>query len=553
MESQSSPVVNYRKKAMMMAMIVVILGASFTAWCVDASFEKGRLSSLPNYDDVVYFLSATTILEAFNRSGFNGVAKVIYLNFHSPYSTLLAAAAFAMLGYHDSSPYIFNFLVVLLYLSFLSYTLRDLPFLMRLAMMVFFLSLPFATMAVVEFRPDLCWATLIGFCAVFGVSRRNYFRDWRQPAIHAVLFSFALLAKPSTFAMTIIVFGLSACCRVAMEWLDHRSLSWQGIARTALVYLIVTCMIAGPYFVFFASQTWEYFWKNLFGANKAIWTYQADWLQHFGYYLSGHSLASNLGKGVWIIGCFWLFGTIAAVARRDNVGIRLAGGLWIIVISIYLLSSLAQMKSPFLGGAFYSTLIFGAACLLNEMSKGILPFRVQSRFIFTSLSILLAVSGVMLYQWPAYSGVMNSETGRNYKHIGEMAVNEISGLPLPKNPLIVFTHSGPVGMGNVVMWFLQQGLPIRFENMSCRRNIKDFEQAIQDADLVFLQDKGMMGANLRFPSESFQERFRSIVSGDQRFDLLRKIETLDGKNVYLYINKCIEKPMAKEEHSNERN
>ena len=542
MESQPLTAGNPRHSAMMMAMVVLILGAVFTAWCVNASFERGRLSSIPNYDDVVYFFSATRFLEAFRTSGLDGVAEIIHKhidNLHSPYSTILAAAAFAVLGYHDSSPYIFNFIVILLYLFFLSHTLRDLPLAMRSAIMVCFLTLPFATMAVVEFRPDLCWAILIGFCAVFGISSRTYFDDWRQPAIHGMLFALSLLAKPSIFAMTSVVFGLSACCRTAMEWLDRRTLSGWVIARIALIYVVVTFLIAGPYFIFFGADIWNYFWDNLFGTSKAIWAYPGDWLHQFGYYLAGGA-ASNLGKPGWIIGCFFLMGTVAAIVRRDTAGMKLAAGLWVIVIATYLISSLAGMKSVFLGGAFYSAFIFGAACICNNALMNYLRLHPRSKAIWTGGLTALAVLSLMLYQWPQHSGAMDSDAGRNYRHVGKSVMNEISRLPLPQNPLMVFTQSGPVVWEHIAMRLLQQGLPIRAAVICLNRNMKeDFEQSIQDADIVFLQDNDMMGAFLRLPSESFQGQFRAILDGDRRFRLERKIETLDGKNVYLYVSRKI--------------
>ncbi len=522
-----------------MALIVVILGAAFTAWCVDASFNRGNLSSIPNYDDVTYFLSATKVLEAFRSSGFHGVADVIHQRaavLHSPYSTMLAAAAFATLGYNDSSPYIFNFLAILLYLFFLCHILRDLPLTMRCAMMVFFLTLPFATMAVVEFRPDLCWATLVGFCAVFGVSSRAYFDDWRQPAIHALLFALSLLVKPSIFAMTIVVFGLSVCYQMAMALIDRRELSWRVIAKFASIYMIVSFVIAGPYFIFFGVDIWDYFLKNLFGSNKEIWAYQGDWLHQAGYYLAGGAAASNLGYSGWIAGCFFLTGTVAAIVRRDAAGMKLAGGLWGIVIPVYLINSLVDMKSPFVGAAFYSILIFASACLWNNAVSAFLLRHPQSKRIWTAGMIALAVFSMMLYQWPQHSGRMASPLGRDFKYVGERVISAISGLPLPKNPMIVFTQSGPVICENIEMWFAMHNIPISIINMSCFHDLA-FERVVSGADLIFLQDPGMMGAFLRLPFESLQAQLRRMVSADSRFKLIKTIKALDGKYIYIYVNK----------------
>jgi len=537
MESQSMTTERPGKNAAIMLVIVVVLSAAFTAWCVDASFTRGSLSSVPNYDDVTYFLSATKILEAFHHSGFDGIVKLLQEHrdiLHSPYSTMLAAAAFAVLGYHDSSPYIFNFFVILFYLLFLWQTLRDLPLAMRSAIMVCFLALPFATMAVVEFRPDLCWATLVGFCAIFGISSRTYFTDWRQPAIHAVLFAVSLLVKPTTFPMTIFVFGYSVCFQLAMEWHDRKALPWRNILKLMPIYVFVTFVIAGPYIIFFGSETWTYFREDVFGVNKGLWVYQGDLLHHLGYYLASGAAKSNLGYPGLIIGCFFLAGTYDAVARRDAAGIRLAGGLWGIVAAVYLINTLPNLKSAFLGGAFYATLIFSAACLWNNAVTEFLRRHPQSKHLLTAGAIVLMSLSIMLYQWPKHSGRWTSVEGRNFNYVGKSVMNEIARLPLPQNPMIVFTQTGPIIFENVEIWFLQRGQAVNIINLSFNDNISAFNKILGEADLILVQDPNSMGAFLRLPSESLQEQFRQILSTDPRFTLVKKLEALDGKNIYIY-------------------
>ena len=147
-----------------MIAFVLLVSCAFVRWSLSESFAHGRLASEPNYDDVTYLYGGARILQSI-RTG--DIIKPLTSKMHSPFSVLLAATSFAVWGMQDWAPYASNVVIVLCYLLLLCYFLRALPIGLQLGLLLIFLSLPFATMAVVEFRPDIMWATLVGFATVY--------------------------------------------------------------------------------------------------------------------------------------------------------------------------------------------------------------------------------------------------------------------------------------------------------------------------------------------------------------------------------------------------
>jgi hypothetical protein len=516
-------------------LILAAMAAAFTAWAVDRSHEQGRLSSVPIYDDAVYFLSGTQILEAFRSDGWSGVSAAIRTNgLHAPFSTALASIAYATAGYHDAAPYAWNGVVVALYLGLLASLLWSIPLAARLVLLAFYLTIPFATMAVVEFRPDLCWSVLVGFCGVFGVTSRGYFRDWRLPLAHGLFFALALLVKPSTFAMTLIVFGWSVVCRFAIEWAVERRAPVRALPRLVAMWLAVTVVVAGPYWFFFGRETWIYFWQNSFGTNKAIWAYSGGILDKLGYYIAGEGALSNLGWMGWLLVLLFVAAGTVSFRLRDRWSLAETVALAGLVLVTFGINTIAGMKSPFLGGAFYASLIFGSAASLATLARAVKAGMTRSARVAAVSAMILLAAGMLLYQWPRYSAAVASERGRNFRHVEEQVVEALKGLPVRENPVLLFTHSGPLIRENIVRRYLQQRRPVRGISMSFYQSENEFSQALRSADVVFVQDVGVLGSFPNLPAESLQGSYRSILEAHPSFRMVSAAEALDGRQVYIY-------------------
>ncbi|MGH8475036.1 MAG: hypothetical protein ACRER2_04570, partial [Methylococcales bacterium] len=404
---------------LIIAASIVTLAVLFSAMTIRTSFQIGRLSSAPGYDDVVYFLSATRLLEAFHQTGLTGFAEELrHHGLHSPFSSLLALAAFASFGYQDWAPYAFDSLIIIAYLAILAYFFRGLPLSSRIVMLIPYLALPFATLAVVEFRPDLCWAVVIGFCAVHAITCRDYFSAWRSPILHGLLFGLALLIKPSTFAITLVVFGYSAVSASAIQCMESRAnLTIKTILSHIGAAIGLALILATPYWIPYWAKTWHYFWANSFGKNREIWETPGDFWHQANFYFSGPGAQNNLGYPGLVIVALSVAASFMPAIRSDRILRARTLALWGVVALSYAINSLAGMKSPFLAGALYGTLIISSAFLLNQAAMIWLASKARSSAALPVVTAILAVTAFSLYHWPDYSAGWHSEFGANHKRV----------------------------------------------------------------------------------------------------------------------------------------
>jgi len=181
----------------------------FTSAIVQYSLRDGRLVIPPSFDDVGYMADGATRLCNFYQMG----ALPAFQNYvqdppHSPYSTLLATAAFAVFGIRDWAPYAANGLLILAYLAFADHLLRGLPIWQKLLATVVLLSVPISAMAVHEFRPDHASALLIVLGGILILERPFITASWRRLLTIGAIFGLALLTKTPTFPATLaMMFG----------------------------------------------------------------------------------------------------------------------------------------------------------------------------------------------------------------------------------------------------------------------------------------------------------------------------------------------------------
>ena len=99
-------------------LLVLIAGGLFTAFALQWSFQNGRLTRDPSFDDVVYFVDGLERVRVLYDHGFEGLFRDLWKNPpHSPWSTGLASLSFLLLGAHDWVPYLANGIVVVLFLT----------------------------------------------------------------------------------------------------------------------------------------------------------------------------------------------------------------------------------------------------------------------------------------------------------------------------------------------------------------------------------------------------------------------------------------------------
>lgn len=536
-EKLISLVRRWRKLWLSIAFILFVSG-TFAYWSLRESFAHGRLATEPNYDDVAYFLSGTQVLQSL-RSGH--VMQTLGSYMHSPYSVLLAASSFAICGAKDWAPYAGNVVVVICYLAALSYFVCHLPTGVQMGALLAFLSFPFATMAVVEFRPDIMWSVLVGFTAVYLSTANREFSSRVEGAALGFVYGAAMMTKPSTFLMTTAVIGLAGVLRTLRGAFSGK-LTLLRFFGWLTCFFLAALLVAGPYYSLHFREIWSYFYKNSFGINKHIWVQAQTLSTHLGHYIdSQNASTSNLGR--WRLPILFFVGLglpLGILRTKDREKRAIFASLAVLVIATWLASSLFGMKSPFLGGAFYGTLIFACAYLLAEVVKP--AQELLSRPIAQSLSFAgLAGVSFAMHTWPAYSE-WDWTRARFYRRANIGVWKEIRSAASNYSPAdgvidVYCSNSSPIPAELPALRALQKRIPLRMHSGSLADSMNAQRLIFERCDMLVTQDPGLPEVNPNFPSEKIQAHITSELLSRPEFRLTRSILAVENKQIYVLHNK----------------
>jgi hypothetical protein len=353
----------------------------------------------------------------------------------------------------------------------------------------------------------------------------------------------ALLAKPSTFAMTALLFTGACLSRViGHSFTAHRGETkgnpWTGVCTLIGALFIVTA----PYAYRFGRDAWCYFWDNTFGVNKEIWIYHGTQLESLLYYVSGVSFGSNITTSGMIITLLSLFCSIYLVIQRPEIRLRIMF-LFSCIGSTLLINTLAEMKSPFLGGGIYGVWLFGSAYVIGEACDTFInlsdkPERAAQWKYSTLILCAIFVAAAASYQWPAYS---NWKKYRSYSENYRLADNHIKKLlddraeNAPKS--ILFTQAGPIVMENVGLWYSLHNRLVEINSATFCSNDKAFSELYPKYQWVFVQEQEVMGYERNMPSEVLMPRMLNVIKNDDRYHVISEFTALNGKKVWIYARK----------------
>lgn len=540
-------------------LLILLLSSGLTWFSVHTSLRKGRLSNTPNYDDVTYFVSATDLIQSIRQEGLRGGVTFLSRDgLHSPYSIGLASLSYLIGGFNDIAPYAANGILVMAYLCCSAYFFRKIDTVSFFLLLWIFMMLPFATLAVVEFRPDPAWAIVTGFAVVFAMTSECFFDHRLTPVVFGILVGIALLIKPSTFAMTIAASSVAFAGRCVVEFVRTNRQRAMRFLAAGIIVSVTVVLLTCPYFIFHGVDTWNYFWDNSYGKNAKVWLSPGSQLNQWLFYISGPGARSNLGgRNIWFV-LFVISGLAVRHFKLSSLIGRLRTTILVLILAIvYCINSTAAAKTPFLGGAFYGILIFSAAYWAGEL----IPFLLNSTTVFqlksfakrgnTQVSLfswsiglkslnyflLIIISVVMTYSysWPEYSRWFKNERNLAFLSANQALEEYLSTIPVPQS--ILFTQAGPIVPENVNLQYLRRGIRLVMNSGSFIRSISEFEEIIKTKDMVVTQDRGTLGESDNMPSEPLQDEFVSVLKNDSAFYLAKTISITDGKNVYVFRKK----------------
>ena len=255
-----------------------VLILAYGSVLISISRRIGRLNSVPLYDDCGYMENGLNL-----KNLLLGLPHDFSMQdfLHAPPSALFSFLGFVLVPDGYSGPYYANILILFFVLGWIFLWTRKLSLGWRLVVLVQFLSLPIAIMAVVELRPDMLWAFALGIAFV------TIILDWsatRKSGRFDLWCGFALalpfFAKPTTFTMSGFVIALAM---LGVAGVNIWSRQWSAklaagkivrVSLFALLCLAPLILVKGKSYV-------EYFITNVMGENRDAWSYDASPLEQF--------------------------------------------------------------------------------------------------------------------------------------------------------------------------------------------------------------------------------------------------------------------------------
>jgi len=300
----------------------IALAALFTAVFVQLSVSFGRLQATPQGDDMMYFLDGLDRLDQFHTDGLKGIA-VGYLHQppHSPWSSFLAAACFAIFGVQEWGPYLGNGLLILVLVGFVDFLAIGQGRWSRGLCLFMAFTAPFAAQGVMQFRPDFA----VGLLTAIGIVlllRDEFAESARTHRLAAGLsFGLALLAKPtgSPFTLGIVLGALvlaSICDRVA-----RRDLTFGSVAASWGWCLGPMLALAAPHYALAWRDIAAIVEINTVGPQAEVWTMSGGQPFPWYYYLTGLGGRMMLRNHLYLFVAICLASLAFVVHSRDRVAI----------------------------------------------------------------------------------------------------------------------------------------------------------------------------------------------------------------------------------------
>jgi uncharacterized membrane protein SirB2 len=515
-----------------------IVSASFifTALIIVHSLHQGKLAVPATYDDVGYFSDAVERLQILYDHGIGScLANLFQAPPHAPIATLLAFVGFALFGITDWAPAVMNGIWVALILIFVRALVWDVPRWAYAAIAVSVLSWPLTGSIVVESRPDLFASllTVMGSTLIF--RSRPLQASTRHVTIVAALFGAALVAKPSISPVTLAICCASLFIAIAVEASEthhlNRNLRGEAAWLCAKFFAIVA-LITLPYYVFAWRHVYSYIYMTVV-TQKDIWGARLDALDTVGYYLWGAGGRPMMGP--WLsITIFVVIADFALYLLTKRSINRRRIGLYTVFTLAYILVTLPQVKSPYLGVIVPTFLLSFYAMACGSIIGSILHLGRYGRAGAISFAAILLIISAAAFNWPWWWGTASShfEATQRFeiiRKIGDYLEFHVHGDP---RRMVIFSHKTTFLNEPILGFELQkrrlQEVRIVGPNVN---NLGELHSSIATADYAVLFDEHDPEILQWTPGSALGSQIRAFVIDDPAFQKDLTVPAADGHHV----------------------
>jgi Dolichyl-phosphate-mannose-protein mannosyltransferase len=532
---------DYRRGRLPRWIALVLVAAAFTMIQIQYSFDKYRLAELASYDDVSYFCDALVRIDtaAASEAGYKSLlAGLATRPPHSPFSSIMATAAFLIFGIRDWAPYLLNGLIILALLACVDYFLRGARLWQRIVVAAIVLCIPLAGVMVLDFRPDTAW----GLCAAMAVLlplRRNFLRaSWRYHLACGAWFAAALLCKPPMFPLTL--------CSVVMAWLlaticdrleDPAAVSVRSVAAAWGIGLIPPLLLALPHYLDNWHHIYTYTFVVAFGQGRKAAAMTGGIITRLRFFLDGggggfiYHTHIKMILAVLLFGGVYVYRRAARGGHEDHVRLARAVSMAIVAGFTYAVPTAVGLGNPFFGVEFQTITILGMVIVLRMfLASSDMP---AARLFGAATVIVCMILGfwhlTFPQTWSRHAG--SPEVLNNTRVI--RSVEQVLLDHAAPGTWVFLTATGWLNSETLQYVARQDGKWLNISDGAESEDPRIYKNAFNSVDIVVAAEPGVDEFNTARPGLPWDQTLAMIrAHGD--FHQIGQVRSASGKYFYIF-------------------
>lgn len=375
----------------------IAIGILFTTYYIQSVIYFGKYAYPIGPDDITYINDALIRLSTW-KGGISFLHQHIAWSPHSPVYSYLAIAGFSLFGLHDWAPLAMTGLFIIFFNWAVLSAMKARPLLCGVLVLLVLLTCRFFTFCVTEYRPDMFTGLILGFGGILFLQRPWLEMPWKWWACAGGLYGLAILFKPAYIPASLALLLTGMGCAFLAGGIGSFFANLLPALRLVAVALLAMSAVASPHLVFAWKDIYTYIYDNMLGQHANMWYLGLSLKEQLLYYIKGQGGKTMLAPRPFVFFCICVYsGSILyAFRKKDYSWLKNFLAYSLYIVASYVVVSATRYMTPFLGAAFFGSVLVGtvfcASYVLKHCSKFIYRSALAALSIFVLCNIIILPS-----------------------------------------------------------------------------------------------------------------------------------------------------------------
>ncbi len=318
--------------------------------------------------------------------------------------------------------------------------------------------------------------------------------------------------------------------------------------------VLPSLLVAAPYYLVNAHETYQYFVDRSVGQHGDIWRVPGGvsglvWYNTFG--LAGTTMLGEtffVGLGLYLPAVAWL-----AWRRRWHELATQAFLILIAAVSVAVMV-IGKLPNPFFPLTAFLLLVFVAWRAIFAALADFLPLTSPRRWPSVTVAALLLIAGVInvsllrferiwIHDNPSVRALVGRGQSYNARLLADMDHELGVGAARITSPLPVFLTTAGFISGTTLSWLAERDrLPFEFIDHQLSNSLDEQRQGIRDAAFVIAPEDHTAGVFQELPSWAVRDKVARVLSEEVAsggLRLLHSYPTQDGGAYQLFVRDAV--------------